>query len=440
MASSKLFLGNLSELTSHIIQYLRRDLGTLHSCILVNRLFCRITIPILWEDPFSVEFTRERHYNFFDIYFSYLIDDDKKRLSDIGIKINPPPFIKPLFSYPSFIKTLNLHLMKLHTDNLTNDIDKSTTPKSNLICILLFKLFIDSNVSLKDISMYFSRTQVLMTEICKIILNNANNAKFMSNVEKLHLGLEKYQPYPTSFLATLPSLIPSIKHLSIWASKNNSFARNLIQSQAQLLSLSLSELNLDSLKCYNTLTSIKFVNCNFANDFTYDGLKNLTQLKSLHFNKCSGITTTFLQPLFDITPLKIKSLKVVGVGIRVLDLLLQKIGSHLENLELNLIVDNETYFASIMRFCDKIKFLYLYNIHQKNFNRLNELITHFSKSLRYLSIKNNRFCLGKRITIGIISMILKVLGQMLPDSLEYLNLDFTFQPNDLKVFLDNCRH
>ncbi|CAI2185168.1 9005_t:CDS:2 [Funneliformis geosporum] len=177
--------------------------------------------------------TRERHYNFFDNYFSYLIDDDKKRLSDIGIKINPPPFIKPLFSYPSFIKTLSIRRLKLHTDNSINDV---------------------------------------------------------------------------------------------------------------------------------------------------------------------------------------------------------------KNLELDLIVDNEAYFAIIMRYCDKIKFLYLYNIHQNNFNRLNELITHFSKSLRYLSIKNDIFCFGNRTTISIISMILKVLGQMLPDSLEYLNLYFTLQPNDLKVFLDNCRH
>ncbi|CAI2187869.1 901_t:CDS:1, partial [Funneliformis geosporum] len=88
MTSSKLFHGNLSELTSHLIKYLRNDLETLHSCILVNRLFCRITIPmipILWEDPFSVKCRRGRHYNFFEIYFSYLIDDDKARLSDVRI-------------------------------------------------------------------------------------------------------------------------------------------------------------------------------------------------------------------------------------------------------------------------------------------------------------------------------------------------------------------
>jgi len=31
-------------------------------------------------------------------------------------------------------------------------------------------------------------------------------------------------------------------------------------------------------------------------------------------------------------------------------------------------------------------------------------------------------------------MILKGLGQTLPDSLEYLDLKFTIDPNDLKIF------
>ncbi|CAI2201940.1 5070_t:CDS:2, partial [Funneliformis geosporum] len=148
-----------------------------------------------------------------------------------------------------------------------------------------------------------------------------------------------------------------------------------------------------------------FVNCDFTKVLTFDGLKNLTQLNSLHFDQCYGITTLFLQPLLDITtPLKIKSLKVVG-HFPVLDLLLEKIGSYLEYLELFL---NDGYF-------------------------LNELITHFSKSLRYLSFKNDSLDPNdSRNIIRIDSMILKVLGQILPDSLEYLNLDFAFQPNDLK--------
>jgi len=37
-------------------------------------------------------------------------------------------------------------------------------------------------------------------------------------------------------------------------------------------------------------------------------------------------------------------------------------------------------------------------------------------------------------------MILKELGQILPDSLKYLNLDLEIFPNGLKIFLDNFKH
>ena len=55
MACSKLFSGDLPELTVYIIRYLQNDLKSLYSCGLVNRLLCTIAIPILWEDPFSVK-------------------------------------------------------------------------------------------------------------------------------------------------------------------------------------------------------------------------------------------------------------------------------------------------------------------------------------------------------------------------------------------------
>ncbi len=37
-------------------------------------------------------------------------------------------------------------------------------------------------------------------------------------------------------------------------------------------------------------------------------------------------------------------------------------------------------------------------------------------------------------------MILKGLGQILPNSLEYLDLDLGIESNHLKNFLDNCEH
>ncbi len=93
MTCSKLFSGDLPEITNYIIQYLRNDLKSLYSCVLVNRLLCRITIPIFWEDPFSA-ICRGYHYNFLDTYFSFFNDDDKAQLKEFGITINSSSFKK----------------------------------------------------------------------------------------------------------------------------------------------------------------------------------------------------------------------------------------------------------------------------------------------------------------------------------------------------------
>src|ERR1043165_4223656 len=106
MAGSKLFSGDLPEITCYIIQYLRNDLRSLYSCTSVNRLLCRISVPLLWEDPFSAR--RKGRGSLLDTYFLFFNDDDKEKLKEFGIR----PFLlkkpkKPFFKYPSFIKTFN---------------------------------------------------------------------------------------------------------------------------------------------------------------------------------------------------------------------------------------------------------------------------------------------------------------------------------------------
>src|SRR5438034_1935023 len=99
MACSKLFSGNLPELTDVIIQYFRNDYKSLHSCVLVSRLFCRLAIPLLWEDPFSMNLPK--NYHFIEIYLHYLNDDDKAKLNQYGFNNDLFPS-NILFNYPSF--------------------------------------------------------------------------------------------------------------------------------------------------------------------------------------------------------------------------------------------------------------------------------------------------------------------------------------------------
>ncbi|PKC57275.1 hypothetical protein RhiirA1_472735 [Rhizophagus irregularis] len=53
MTYSKIFSGDLPEITNEIIKYFINDYKILHSFILVNRLCCRLTTLLFWEIQFS---------------------------------------------------------------------------------------------------------------------------------------------------------------------------------------------------------------------------------------------------------------------------------------------------------------------------------------------------------------------------------------------------
>ena len=80
MACSKILTGDLPELTYQIVKYLKDDLNSLHSCVLVNRNLCRVTIPMLWEDPFSVICRKDFRRDFLSIYLESLEWMDKDKL------------------------------------------------------------------------------------------------------------------------------------------------------------------------------------------------------------------------------------------------------------------------------------------------------------------------------------------------------------------------
>ncbi|CAB5186037.1 unnamed protein product [Rhizophagus irregularis] len=154
MSCSKIFLGELPELTYDILKYLKNDCSTLYSCILVNRLWCRLTIPLLWENPFS---NPTKNCNFIEIYLHNLNEDSKTKLNEYRIEDNLFTS-NTLFNYPSFIKYLNTRKFILSTYRWTENAIKTLKPEKSysndvnnferLIQMLLFKLFIDNEANL----------------------------------------------------------------------------------------------------------------------------------------------------------------------------------------------------------------------------------------------------------------------------------------------------
>ncbi|POG68070.1 hypothetical protein GLOIN_2v1878590, partial [Rhizophagus irregularis DAOM 181602=DAOM 197198] len=121
MSCSKILLGDLPELTSDILEYLRDDIPTLRSCIL------------LWKDPFSMKYPK--NFRFIDIYLQRLNEQDKAKLSEYGVNKNL--FLSnSLFNYSMFIKNLNTQTICFSIVNWIK-INKVITCSAGFIFLLL---------------------------------------------------------------------------------------------------------------------------------------------------------------------------------------------------------------------------------------------------------------------------------------------------------------
>src|SRR5581483_9220264 len=250
MECSKLFSGSLPELSTCIIQYFHDDRKTLYYLALVNRFWCRLAIPLLWENTFfnnSPGFINpersEGQYMLIDTYFLSLNDDDKiklKELKNTDLNLHD----KPLFNYPSFLKTLDFSNFGFYVTEWFKSTQQSlysSVKKPNLSLIrsrgrtkssafinpkivypIFLKLFIENNVSLNELSIQvggFHDRSLFEHFICVYNDMITSNPKFLSEIKIFSVCYHRsYLKDPNEifnlsqkFLSLL-SLSTSIKH------------------------------------------------------------------------------------------------------------------------------------------------------------------------------------------------------------------------------------
>ena len=87
---------------NNIFEYLKDDKFTLHSCILVNCLWCETSVRFFWNNG-----SHYRTSNFRTL-ISCLPNESKEILSNNGIIISTPTSKPPIFNYASFCKALSI--------------------------------------------------------------------------------------------------------------------------------------------------------------------------------------------------------------------------------------------------------------------------------------------------------------------------------------------
>ncbi|PKC59826.1 hypothetical protein RhiirA1_536333 [Rhizophagus irregularis] len=413
MSCSKIFSGDLPELIYEIIKYFRNDYSTLHSCILVNRLWCRLTIPLLWEDPFSI---LNGNYNFIEIYLYNLNDYLKTKLNEYQIIDN---LLTPssssnnntLFNYPNFIKYLNICKIIPCIEGWLES-NERTSKFINLNTL-------EIEISITD---YYN---TCADNILEFILQNPN---FIKNIKNLKFSILSSNKLIKNRILQIINSHQNLKRILLGYNNFSLYQSLLLSNESN---------------CSNTLNTIIFYYIDFKSLINLVKVfEKLNVLESVHIIYCYSLDTGFIQQIINLNkPFKLKSLFISGrLQIQSLQSLLQKSGNYLENFGYGFGITNydqllkQQLLELIIKYCKNIKFLNLHRIENQITSLIFNLIENIKQFLNYLSINlvNHQ--------VDNIKLILQNLGQSLPIKLEYLSMILHIKENDFEIFLKNSQN
>src|ERR1051325_6062620 len=121
--------------------------GTLYSCLLVNKEWCNIVVPILWK-KFSWRWDgRSKETYFFNTILSCLPSSSKQLLSDNGAKLPSEILLRsPLFDYISFCEFPTDKIVKVMVE-----FDTVKPESYNLFEQEIYKLFVSQCNNIKTL-------------------------------------------------------------------------------------------------------------------------------------------------------------------------------------------------------------------------------------------------------------------------------------------------
>ncbi|CAB4379998.1 unnamed protein product [Rhizophagus irregularis] len=219
---------------NEIIEYLEEDKHTLHSCLLVDRLLCGISVKILWRNIWNFKsYYQKRPLKVTSSILSTLIaclpNESKELLYINKIFISTPTSKPPLFNYAAFCKVLLTHkIIRLVVDFF--EAKPSTSPlsikdRNYLVVNEIIKMFTNQIYSLEKLTCYCSNINFSFTHFPGV--RNLSELCCNSN-------------FPSNFFHQLSQVCHNLQSISI------EFSNDISNELIELISLqnNLRNLNL----------------------------------------------------------------------------------------------------------------------------------------------------------------------------------------------------
>jgi hypothetical protein len=414
-----------------IIEQLQDDANTLCSCLLVNKTWCEIIIPILWKNPWKY-FKRKNKMSLslLKVIFSHLSNVSRNKLGELKLLTNS--YQNPSFNYISCCKHLDL-------DEIQSIIYKNIFDKSERITAQneIFNIFINEN-------MKFTHLYNYRNHVHQLHLNHGAERCF-SEIEFLSCGTDINE----DILTKLTESCKSIKELQLVIKKKiyNYGIVKLIEAQKKLFNINLARythtyenesfceiLENSLIKHANTVQYCKIIrqpSTNFLSSFK--NLKELelgwTNSKSINpWNCLRNLSLPFLQIL-----------KSSSVPIEALTSLIENTTESLTIIKIDHIshdeISNKKLIQAIYQNCSNLKSLKLL-IRNCNILELEKLLIscQYLKGLYIIisDIENRVFNWDK---------LFEILTKSSPTSLFRFkfNSNVLLKLESLKLFFDNWK-
>ena len=241
----------IADCLNEIFENLEEDKPTLYSCLLVNRLWCKVSVRILWRDiwRFKYSFSYDRQTQVELLILCTLIaclpSESKELLEENEISAKTPTSKPSLFNYPSFCKALSIHEIGQMVDTSFKEVYiKSYRLKDGNILVAeeIVKMFMNQISSITKLSYKLRNGYMSHIPVPKNIpISISREANCLTDLSELRCTSD----ICSEFFHQLSRICHNLQLLSIciYNDKVSTELKEFITSQNNLKSLSLSIYN-----------------------------------------------------------------------------------------------------------------------------------------------------------------------------------------------------
>jgi hypothetical protein len=192
----------MSNLNKDVIFLILKELqdrnNTLYSCLLVNKAWCKTTVPILWKNPTKVlgrsYYRKDKARKILlNVILSHLSEESRDDLKNQGINLFMETHERPLFNYIRYWRYLDLYFLECLLNVLENfEKFKISLIKNEILYLFNINTKFGS-LSVHELSSLITGSEDCFSELEYFYCNNKTSRKILKGLALTNKQIRKFE-------------------------------------------------------------------------------------------------------------------------------------------------------------------------------------------------------------------------------------------------------